>query len=278
MKEKVGSPSHVLFFLSVTVGLLCAATSLSVAQENWEPGDEWRGAYKEGDRVQLKITDGMWQTGTVIGNNPVSAMRLDCEEYVEPAPGTYRRAGGIYTNTSKTDIRPFRAVDTAEVETVKTTQPDGDEGQQPKEVDATKPDEGPAAKTDRKTAGCDFEEPVGTVSKDSEPSERLFKRLIYETYRDKANGRKVSISYQSFQLGESYINRLRKNVNSHDGAPESAVIHTVRTKFILCESYTDSTIRWVYDAQYSCFKDRFGEWVCPSDSTRILEQTYLNHE
>ncbi|MGI8543197.1 MAG: hypothetical protein ACR2MD_06910 [Aridibacter sp.] len=53
------------------------------------------------------------------------------------------------------------------------------------------------------------------------------------------------------------------------------LIDPVKTKFSYCDRYTDSTIRWGYDAQYSCFKDKFGDWVCPSDATKITEQIYL---
>jgi hypothetical protein len=94
-----------LFIATVTAALLSIATHLAVAQGGWGPGDGWRGQYKVGDRVELKINDTMWQKCKVVGNNPASAMRLECEEYVEPPPGTYRRAGGVYTNTSKNDIR-----------------------------------------------------------------------------------------------------------------------------------------------------------------------------
>jgi hypothetical protein len=94
-----------VFVAGIAVTLLCVATRLAVAQGGWEPGDGWREQYKVGDRVELKINATMWQRCKVIGNNPVSAMRLECEEYVEAPPGRYRRAGGIYTNSSKNDIR-----------------------------------------------------------------------------------------------------------------------------------------------------------------------------
>ncbi len=125
------------------------------------------------------------------------------------------------------------------------------------------------------TPDCQFNEPAGTVSKTSKPSAQLFQRVIFERYRDNAGGRKVGITYQTFQLGKSYVNRLTNNGLLHDGAPQGATIYTVKTKYIFCERYTDSTIRWVTEAQYSCFKDKFGDWVCPSDSTKNLEQIYL---
>ncbi|MFN2453306.1 MAG: hypothetical protein ABR577_03720 [Pyrinomonadaceae bacterium] len=98
---------QVLFIIITIIGGLFTATALAVAQGGWQAGDEWRGQYKVGDRVELKINDRMWQKCKVVGNSPNSVMRLDCEEYVEPPPGTYRRAAGINTNSSKNDIRPL---------------------------------------------------------------------------------------------------------------------------------------------------------------------------
>ena len=122
---------------------------------------------------------------------------------------------------------------------------------------------------------CPFNEPAGTVSKTSKPSAELFKRVIYEWKVASSNKRKVGITYETFQLGKSYVNRLTNNGLMHDGAPQGATISTVKTKYIFCDRYTDSTIRWVIEAQYSCFKDNFGDWVCPSDSLKIVEQIYL---
>jgi hypothetical protein len=125
------------------------------------------------------------------------------------------------------------------------------------------------------TPDCQFSEPTGTVSKASRPSVELFKRVIYERKVATSNGRKVGITFEAFQLGKSYVNRLTNNGLMHDGAPQGATIYTVKTKYIFCDRYTDSTIRWVMEAQYSCFKDNFGDWVCPSDSLKIIEQVYL---
>ena len=143
------------------------------------------------------------------------------------------------------------------------------------EAETPTKDKGAKARTVETTGDCSFSEPAGKVSKTAKASETLFKRVIFEQYRDKSNGRKVGITYQTFQLGKSYVNRLTNNGLLHDGAPQGATIYPVKTKFTFCDRYTDSTIRWGYDAQYSCFKDKFGDWVCPSDSTKITEQTYL---
>jgi hypothetical protein len=74
--------------------------------------DEWRNAYKVGDKVELHITGNFWQKCVVTENNPDSVMKGRCEEFVEPPPGTYTRAGGVYI-LSKSDTRPARAPSTA---------------------------------------------------------------------------------------------------------------------------------------------------------------------
>ena len=36
--------------------LILFATTSAVAQENWGSGDEWRGQYKIGDKVQFSVS------------------------------------------------------------------------------------------------------------------------------------------------------------------------------------------------------------------------------
>jgi hypothetical protein len=74
--------------------------------------DEWRNAYKVGDPVELHITGNFWQKCVVTENTPGSVMKGRCEEFVEPPPGTYTRAGGVYI-LSQSDTRPARAPNTA---------------------------------------------------------------------------------------------------------------------------------------------------------------------
>ncbi|MBL8112155.1 MAG: hypothetical protein JNK60_04680 [Acidobacteria bacterium] len=66
--------------------------------------DEWRDAYKVGDRVELQITGDLWQQCVVTENSPNSVMKGRCEGLVAPPPSTYRRAGGVYI-LSKSDTR-----------------------------------------------------------------------------------------------------------------------------------------------------------------------------
>ena len=131
------------------------------------------------------------------------------------------------------------------------------------------------------TPDCPFNEPVGTVSRTSKPSAPLFKRVIFEKYRDTANGRKVGITFQSFQMGKPFKNIVmsvpgRGAKLKHDGAPQGATIYPLKAKYLFCDRYTDSTIRWLVESQFACFKNRDGDWVCPVDSVpKYLEQIYL---
>lgn len=68
--------------------------------------DDWQEAYRVGDRVELHISGAHWQQCVVTENSPGGLLRGRCEEYVEPAPGTYRRAGGVYI-FYKGDVRPY---------------------------------------------------------------------------------------------------------------------------------------------------------------------------
>lgn len=128
---------------------------------------------------------------------------------------------------------------------------------------------------------CPFNEPPGTVTRTSKPSAELFQRVIYEWKRDTSNGRKVGITFQMFQMGKPYRNTVmsvpgRGAQLRHDGAPQGAMIYPVKSKYLFCDRHTDSTIRWVVDSQFACFKNRDGDWVCPVDSVpKYLEQIYL---
>ncbi len=68
---------------------LALASSVAAAQ------DDWQGAYRVGDAVELKVTDLIWQRCEVSENPPGGLMRVDCAEYVEPSPGTDTHAGGV---------------------------------------------------------------------------------------------------------------------------------------------------------------------------------------
>lgn len=122
---------------------------------------------------------------------------------------------------------------------------------------------------------CEFNEPAGTVSKTSKPTAETFKRVIYDRLAATSDGRKIGTTFETFQLGKSYVNRLTSGGLMNDGAPQGAMIYPVKTRFILCERYDTRTIRKVYDAQYNCFKDAFGEWICPNSALKMSDPIYL---
>ena len=122
---------------------------------------------------------------------------------------------------------------------------------------------------------CQFDVPAEIVSKTSKPTAETFKRVIYDRLAATSNKRKIGTTFETFQLGKSYVNRLTGGGLMHDGAPQGAVIYPVKTRFIYCDRHTDSTVRWIYDAQYNCFKDDFGEWVCPNSALKQSDAIYL---
>lgn len=265
----LGGRQQLLFAAIAAVGMLFTATAFAVAQGGWERGDEWRGEYKVGDRVELKINDAMWQKCTVVGNSPVSAMRLDCEEYVEPAPGTYSRAGGIYTNTSRNDIRPLgKAAAKAPAPPREGTKVGAEDRDPPEGVAGgiERPDEGE----------CAFNEPAGTASRNAKASPQLFQRVIYERYRDMESGRQVGVTFKTFRLANSFVNRLTGTGLVHDGAPQGATVYRYKTDFFTCVKYTDSIIRTdVQEGYFACFKDKSGDWACADDGRRNWSQKHL---
>ena len=122
---------------------------------------------------------------------------------------------------------------------------------------------------------CQFDVPAEIVTKTSKPTAETFKRVIYDRLAATSNKRKIGTTFETFQLGKSYVNRLTGGGLMHDGAPQGATIYPVKTRFIYCDRHTDSTVRWIYDAQYNCFKDAFGEWVCPNSALKLSEPIYL---
>lgn len=126
------------------------------------------------------------------------------------------------------------------------------------------------------TPECPFNEPPGTITKTSKPVAATFQRVIYDWKKSASENRQIGITYQTFVVGKPFVNRLTGSGLMHDGAPQNATIYPVKTKYLFCDKYTDSTIRWLVESQFACFKDKFGEWVCPVDSVpKYLEQIYL---
>jgi hypothetical protein len=134
---------------------------------------------------------------------------------------------------------------------------------------------------------CSFDPPGTKVSRTAPASAQLFKRVIYDWFAldvkegGTTNPLKVGITFVGFQMGKSFVNRIFVDPGTgahrlHDGAPTGAMIYPVKTKYIQCGAYRDSIQRQVVQENFACFKDKFGDWVCPPDSVRqILETKYL---
>ena len=236
---------------------LCVLTlSPCVAQ------DEWRSAYKVGDAIELKITDALWQKGVVTEITPGGMMRVNCEDFVQ---GTYRRVGGVYIVYGKGDIRQAGrapAVDPA----ANGTQPPA---QQPGQPNAAQPGQGHA---------CLSNQPSGTVTRNAAASTGLFQRLIYENYRDKEIGRKTGVTFLTFAIAETYVNRLSDGVPRHMTAAVGTTIYRVKTDHHFCVQYTDSILRTdVKEGYFLIFKDKAGDWVAAPDGKRSWEQSHLKN-
>lgn len=131
---------------------------------------------------------------------------------------------------------------------------------------------------------CPMTAPAGGVTKSSGASASLFKRVIYEKMAARVGGtsisspKKVGLTFLEFEMGKAYRNTLSSNriggdKRLHDGAPVGATIYPIKTRYVKCELYDRSITRMVIQQNFACFKDRFGDWVCPTDSTpKFLEQ------
>lgn len=126
------------------------------------------------------------------------------------------------------------------------------------------------------TDDCPFNETPGKVTATAKASEGLFKRVIYERYRDMESGRRVGVTFLTFRLANSFVNRLTNNGLLHDGAPQGATVYRYKTDYFVCVRYTDSILRTeVKEGYFACFKDKSGDWACAEDGRRKWDQKYL---
>jgi hypothetical protein len=134
---------------------------------------------------------------------------------------------------------------------------------------------------------CSLDAPAAKISRTTPASEQAFKRVIYDWFAldvkegGTTNPLKVGVTFLEFQMGKSFVNRIYNDPGTgahrmHDGAPTDATIYPVKTKYIHCSAYRDSIQRQVVQENFACFKDKFGDWTCPTDSVRkILETTSI---
>jgi hypothetical protein len=146
------------------------------------------------------------------------------------------------------------------------------------------PPSAPAAPLATTLPECSFDPPGIKVSRSASASAELFKRVIYDWFAldvkegGTTNPLKVGITFVEFQMGKSFANRVFVDPGTgaqrlHDGAPVGAIIYPIKTKHIYCRAYRAEILREVVQLNFACFKDRFGDWVCPSDSVRQILET-----
>ena len=137
---------------------------------------------------------------------------------------------------------------------------------------------------------CPLDAPAGPNSKSDGPSERVFKRAIYdeavEAEVTHADVKKIGMSFEIFEMGQSYANLMTQGglrqdasvkVLMHDGAPPNATIYPVKVRYSKCLQRPTWKRLWVIEENRDCFKNRFGDWVCPvgTGATKFLTQLDL---
>jgi len=257
---------QLLLAAMASVVVLLVAIPSVVAQDQWDKGDEWRAPYKVGDSVQFSISGRAsdFQKCKVSNNEPGFPMRVECDAFKQWTAGSYVVYG-------KSSIRPpAQSAENAQdkAKPKDETQNKTDEQEQPENQTGgiERPDEGE----------CQFNEPAGTSLKNARASEQLFKRVIYERYRDMESGRKVGVTFKTFTLNKSFVNRLTGSGLLHDGAPQGATVYRYKTDFFTCVKYTDSILRTdIQEGYFACFKDKSGEWACAEDGRRNWSQKHL---
>ncbi len=137
---------------------------------------------------------------------------------------------------------------------------------------------------------CPSEPPAGPVSKTSAGSALVFQRVIYDSAKEAesthADVQRVGMSFQIFEFGQPYINKiteggLRKDASlhllMHDGAPLNETIYPIKVRYTKCIQRPTWKQLWVIEQNVDCFKNRFGDWACPvgTGATKFLTQVDL---
>ncbi len=118
MKKRTNSNwKKQLLFSAIAIGVfLFAANSGAMAQVNWGRGDEWRGQYKVGDKVQFTISgkESDRQTCAVTDNEQEAVMRVRCEAFKQWTEGSYIVYGKSYISPAKqaTTVKDNNQADT----------------------------------------------------------------------------------------------------------------------------------------------------------------------
>ena len=207
---------------------------------------------------------------TTTKNNKTQTERFRVGDRVKACPMQMENCDDYWENC--TVVKDYMLTEGADSYQVRCDDPRGGKGTlsnvPPKFIRSGAPPEAPPP-------DCPFNEPAGKISKNAAPSLQLFKRVIYENYRDTHPGRRVGVTFSSFALAGTQRNSV---VNGHllqPAAPRGAALYRYKiTKFLLCVENPDDTITQTEanEQYFLCFKDKSGDWVCAPDGRRSWDQ------
>lgn len=114
-------------------------------------------------------------------------------------------------------------------------------------------------------AECPFNKDYIKVSNNAAPSAELFKGVIFQWQNSISKFQDFGLTFLDFKMGKAFKNRVYPGVNVRrdvDAAPPGATIYPIKVKELACQKDITITLRSVTEIEYSCFKNKFGEWVC----------------
>jgi hypothetical protein len=131
---------------------------------------------------------------------------------------------------------------------------------------------------------CTFDPPAAAISRSSVASEAVFSRVIYDFFGSTVDGSlsaplKVGVTFRELAVAPSINNKVVVDpaTGAHrldDGAPVNATLYPVKAIYVYCRAFRNSIEREVVQQNFVCFKDKFGDWTCPTDSFRkVLESS-----
>jgi hypothetical protein len=125
------------------------------------------------------------------------------------------------------------------------------------------------AKGKSSAEGCASDSGIAEKPKANSSLEKIFKHVILENYEAEINGSttsplKVGVTFQEFEIGQATVNRVTRNGVEYPSATVGAKIYPVKTKHTLCRLYNGGPTQTLFEGRYACFKDKQGDWVCPT--------------
>ncbi len=121
---------------------------------------------------------------------------------------------------------------------------------------------------------CEFYKNYPKVSNTASPSAALFKAVIFDRYNSVNRFYDFGLVFEDLKMGAAYKNRGRgQGRKDVDPAPIGATIYPLKTKLISCEKDINSTFRSEWTNEFSCYKSRFGEWVCNNSAPQNYKRS-----